>query len=102
MDQIIWLPFGGSFPVNELVEYVESSGRNYIIQGQTKSSFADHAKHQSLDYWLRVNFAKNKNAMLANNSVIEQLVNTGLFQEGKSFICPDKGTLCKGVKLIHS
>ncbi len=101
MTARIRLPFGGanaSFEVGRLVEYLKASGREYVIQGQAPCSFATHRKKQSLDYWLRQNFAAHRDTKQAVTEVIEQLVETGLFEEG-SFACPDSGQRRKGIRL---
>ena len=96
---IIHLPYGNSsFDSNLLIEHIRNSGRDFIIQGHTACSFKDHPKKDSLDYWLRKNFTKNKDTMQAVNDVIEQLVKTGGFEAGR-FVCPKSGRKCKGLKV---
>jgi len=75
------------------------SGRNYIIQGQTHCNRAEHPKPNSLDCWLRDNYAQNRNTNQAENEVIKDLVNTGDFEEG-NFICPISRIKCKGIKIV--
>jgi hypothetical protein len=41
---MIPLPYGGKF--NAHVKHIQSSGRDYIIQGQTTVAKADHPKTQ--------------------------------------------------------
>jgi len=74
-------------------------GKHYIIQGQTNCSRAEHPKPNSLDCWLRDNYAQIPDTKQAVNEVIDGLVNTGEFEEG-GFICPDSGRMCKGIKIV--
>jgi len=96
---MIKLPYGTSFNENALVAHIRASGRNYIIQGQQASSFANHTKPHSLDYWLRQNYASNYDTKQAENSVLDALVATGLFAIVAKLKCPDSGARCKGVRL---
>jgi hypothetical protein len=99
---MIPLPYGGKnaqFDEQDLISYISKSGRGYIIQGQQKCTLSKHTKPNSLDYWLRVNYAANPNTKQAVNEVMEQLVRTGLFEEKDNLICPDSGYLCKGLGL---
>src|SRR5580658_1993278 len=99
----IRLPYGGpgaGFCITALIQHVKKSGRRYIIQGQVECRFSAHRKPQSLDCWLRRNFAKNCDIKQAVNDVIRQLVSSGLFEEGE-FPCPDSGRVCKGVRLTQ-
>jgi len=85
---MIALPYGNnSFNPDDLKEYVRTSGRNYIIQGQAACTRADHPKPSSLDCWLRDNYVQNPDTKQAVNEVIDALVNTGKFTEG-DFIYP--------------
>jgi hypothetical protein len=81
------------------VETINNSRLEFIIQGQTNCVLSAHRKPQSLDFWLRQNFADNPDTKQAVNEVINQLVSTGCFEEGQ-FLCPDSGRLCKGVRLV--
>jgi hypothetical protein len=104
-DQCIELPHGGpgaGFHVRELIDYMEQSGRAYIIAGEVDCPLADHPKPSSLDYWLRENFAKNKETKQATNAVIARLVATGLFEKLEDLRCPDSGQKCMGLKLKSS
>ena len=92
-------PYGSSFDARDLLDHIQGNDRTYIIQGQKVCSFINHKKPNSLDYWLRENFANNKNTKQAENVVIERLVKTGLFREGK-FTCPDSGKICKGIEIV--
>ena len=92
-------PYGSSFSVRDLLDHIRVSGRTYIIQGQKVCSFTNHKKPSSLDYWLRGYYANNKNTKQAENLVIERLVKTGLFREGR-FKCPDSGKICKGIEIV--
>jgi hypothetical protein len=96
---IINLPYGhSSFNSNDLIKHIRKTNRDYIIQGQTARSRASHPKPQSLDCWLRDNYAKNPNTKQAVNEVIEALINSGNFVKGK-FICPDSKRPCKGIRI---
>jgi hypothetical protein len=97
---MISLPYGRAFNEQALVSYIHTTGRNYIIQGQQNCSFANQSKPQSLDYWLRQNYAINPDTRQAENSVLNALVNTGLFTVQIKLLCPDKGTYCKGIRLV--
>ena len=99
---MIRLPFGGKngqFHEQDLISHILKTGRDYIIQGQQNCSLANHTKPNSLDYWLRVNYATNADTKQAVTSVIEDLVKTGLFEEADDLQCPDSGRLCKGIRL---
>lgn len=95
---MINLPYGGRFNEKALVKHILASGRKYIIQGQQVASLANHTKPHSLDYWLR-QFASNPNTKQAENSVLDALVATGLFQISNGLNCPDTGNRCKGLSL---
>ena len=97
--EMIALPYGGVFDEHDLVRYIRSTGRNYIIQGQTAVSRGDHPKPQSLDYWVR-QFGKNPNTKQAENGVLDALVATGFFEIRKNLRCPESGSRCKGLRLI--
>ena len=101
MDTMIELPFGGpgaSFDAHVLRKHILDTGRMHIIQGQQNCSLKSHTKPNSLDVWLRKNFAQNSDTKQATNEVIEQLVKTEVFCEGK-FKCPDSGRTCKGIEV---
>ena len=95
------LPYGNnSFDSNSLKEHIRTTGQNYIIQGQKACRRIDHPKPNSLDCWLRDNYARNPDTKQAVNEVIAGPVNTGDFAEGE-FYCPDSGRRCKGVRIIE-
>ena len=97
----IIIPTGGSFNLKELVDYVNLSGRNYIIQGQVSVTLDNHPKPNSLDYWLRKNITPLKQDIKrADNDVMLELVATGFFEERDDLICPDSGKRCKGLVLV--
>jgi len=96
---MIDLPYGGNFDEHDLVRYIRGTGRNYIIQGQQAVSRDDHTKPLSLDYWLR-QFGKNPNTKQAENSVLDALVATDLFEKVEKLRCPDSGNQCKGLRLV--
>jgi len=102
LDQCIELPHGGPgarFHLRELIDYIEQSGRDYIITGEVDCALADHPRPSSLDYWLREKFAKNKETKQATNAVIARLLATGLFEPLEDLRCPDSGQKCMGFKL---
>ena len=96
---MIDLTYGGQFDQNDLVAHILQTGRDYIIQGQTACSQADHPKPSSLDFWLR-QFADNNDTKQADNDVMDSLLATGLFQESRNLVCPDSGNSCKGLVLV--
>lgn len=96
---MIQLKYGGEFDEHDLVAFIKSSGRDYIIQGQQACTLANHLKPQSLDYWLRTK-AANPDTKQAENSVLEALIATGLFAVDNHLRCPDKKTICKGLRLV--
>ncbi|HDR15400.1 MAG TPA: hypothetical protein ENN79_07975 [Desulfobacteraceae bacterium] len=96
---IIILPYGdNSFDSDDLKLHIEETGRGYIIQGQKACTRAQHPKPNSLDCWLRDNYARNPDTKQAVNAVIHDLLQTGDFVEGQ-LQCPDSGRNCKGLKL---
>ncbi len=102
LDRRIRLPHrepGTGFFVRELVGYMEQSGREYIIGGEVDCALVDHPKPASLDYWLRENFAANKETKQATSEVIAQLIGTGLFEPVNDLRCPDTGTRSFGLRL---
>ncbi len=98
-DHDVELRHGARFRVRELVDYIAQSGRDYIIDGDVDCALADHPKPSSLDYWLRENFAKNKESKQATDEVVAQLVATGSFEQREDLRCPDSGQKCKGLRL---
>jgi hypothetical protein len=95
---MIALPYGGQFDEHDLVRYIQTSGRDYIIQGQQTVARANHTKPNSLDFWLR-QFGHNPDTKQAEATVINALVATGLFVIVEKLHCPDSGELCKGLRL---
>ena len=103
MDTFINLPYGGpgaGFRVSELVSHVRSTGRDYIVQGQQKSTLAEHTKPQSLDVWLRTRYARNPDVKQAANEVLDAIVATGQFELVRRLPCPETGRLVKGLRLL--
>lgn len=97
---MIHLPAGGSFDPRDLVAYIRSVRRAYIIQGQQNASFENHTKPHSLDYWLRER-SRNRDTRQAENSVLDALVATGWFEIVDDLRCPDSDEECKGVRLTR-
>ena len=96
----ICLPHGDAeFDSEDLIKHIRQSLRTYIIQGQVNCTRRDHPKTNSLDCWLRDNYARNPDTKQAVNEVIDALLATGVFRLGK-FKCPDSRKLCKGIELI--
>lgn len=99
----IGLPYGApgeAFDSDDLVAHILRSGRTYIIRGQVACVRAQHPKPHSLDCWLRDNFTRRHDVKQAVNAMIDDLVATGQFQEGR-FPCPDSHLRCKGVRLTR-
>lgn len=90
---------GAGFRVRDLIEHIENSGRNYIIEGGVDCALADHPRPRSLDYWLRENFAHNKETRQDTRDVIRQLLATGAFEESDDLRCPDTGERALGLRL---
>jgi hypothetical protein len=101
-NMIIHLHTGSTFKSEDLVRYIKSTGRNYIIQGQQRVVMLQQSKQHSLDFWLRQNATpRHPDVKLADNNVIRQLVATGDFQAKRGLICPDTGRKCKGLVLVN-
>jgi hypothetical protein len=94
------LPYGNNvFDSDDLKNYIRGTGRIFIIQGQINCRRANHLKQNSLDCWLRDNYAQNPDTKQAVNEVMQSLINTGDFVEGY-FDCPDSGRRCKGIIIV--
>lgn len=87
------------FNVNELIEHMQKEELPYLIQGQQMSSYKDHSKKKSLDYWIRGK-SNDPEKKQADNGVIEQLVRTGYFYEDQELQCPETRVKCKGIVLV--
>jgi hypothetical protein len=98
---MINLRYGTPFDENVLIAYIRENSRDYIIQGQQACLFEMHTKPSSLDYWLRENYANNRNIKQAENSVLDALVSTGKFAIEEDLPCPDSGRRCKGIRLSN-
>lgn len=100
MSTMIVPRYGTSFDARDLVAHIRKSGRTHIIQGQKACGLSDHPKPSSLDLWMRENGdPKRMNTKQADNDIVAQLVQTGLFRKGK-FKCPDNGRLLKGLEIV--
>lgn len=97
---IIQLPYDNNnkFHVCALLNHLIEKGRSYIIQGAQHDPLELHRRQNSLDYWIRNKIAEKTDTAQAVNEVVDQLVNTGLFEKGE-FTCPDSGHKAKGIKL---
>ncbi len=73
----------------------------FIIQGQQAVAFQNHTKPNSLDYWLRINFARDQDTKQAENFVIDALIATGHFILDRNLRCPDSGRRAKGLRLAR-
>jgi hypothetical protein len=94
------LPYGNNvFDSKDLKNYIRETRRKFIIQGQVNCRRAKHPKPNSLDCWLRDNYAQSPDTKQAVNEIIQSLVNTGDFVEGR-FHCPDSGRRCKGIQIV--
>ncbi|SFV16548.1 hypothetical protein [Pseudoduganella namucuonensis] len=89
---------GLGFDEQELIDHIKASGKNFMVQGQRIKTLANHTKPKSLDVWLRNRFPKMQDTKLADNYVIDALVETGRFTATKER-CPDSGKLCKAIRL---
>jgi hypothetical protein len=100
----IELPHGGPearLYVDDLIKHVRESGRDYIIQGETDCTLANHPKPNSIDAWLRKKCTSRSDTKQAVNDVIDQLIATRLFKVER-LRCPDSGTFCKGIRMLES
>ena len=97
---LISLPQGHQFNEHTLIRHILASGRDYIVQGQQICRFSEHSKPRSPDYWIREYFAANRDTKQAENQVMDDLAVTGHFSLATGLRCPDKGTSCKGLRLI--
>lgn len=86
------------FDEQELIDFIKASGNIYMIQGQRVIKLGNHPKPNSLDVWLRKRFPKKRDTKLADNYVIDALVETGKFIATKEY-CPDSGRLCQAIRL---
>ena len=102
MTRSIELPHGAGarLYVDDLIHHIRESGRDYIIQGQTKCTLANHPKPNSLDAWLRKKCMARSDTKQAVNDVVDELVATRLFKVEK-LRCPDSGSFCKGIRLVE-
>ncbi|WP_143450388.1 hypothetical protein [Janthinobacterium sp. BJB446] len=89
---------GMAFDEQELIDTITASNRNYMVQGQRVVTLGNHPKQNSFDVWLRKRFPKKRDTKLADNYVIDALVETGKFIAAKDF-CPESGRLCKSIRL---
>ncbi|SFV17154.1 hypothetical protein [Pseudoduganella namucuonensis] len=90
---------GLAFDEQELIDFIKASGKNYMVQGQTLKKLESHTKPHSLDVWLRTRFSKMQDTKLADNYVIDALVETGKFVAAEDK-CPKSGRLCKSIRLV--
>jgi len=69
----------GSFDVEELEEWVKSSGRGYVIIGGVNKRFVEHQRPDSLDYWLRARSSR-PDVRQATIAVVARITATGRFR----------------------
>jgi len=102
MTRSIELPHGAGarLYVDDLIQHIRESGRDYIIQGQTNCTLANHPKPSSLDVWLRRKCTARSDTKQAVNEVVEELVATRLFKVQR-LPCPDSGGICKAIRLLE-
>ncbi|MDF3836943.1 hypothetical protein P3W85_28915 [Cupriavidus basilensis] len=87
-----YLPFhyaNGYFDVDELVNWVESLGRGFVIVGGRNATFEKHQRPESLDYWLRAR-STNRNVRQTDQALIQRLAGTGRFEIAQRR-CPVSG-----------
>ncbi len=88
-----------SFDLTIIIRHLQTTGRQFIIQGQQHVTLAEHTKQNSLDYFLRTNVALARDTAQATTEVIEQICDTGFFVFTRGLICPDSGRPCQGIVL---
>jgi hypothetical protein len=86
--------------ISTLIRELINRQTDYIIQGQQNTSYENHSKKLSLDYWIRT-IANNSNTKQATNNVINQICDTGLFEVIEDLTCPEMQNPCKGIRLVH-
>jgi hypothetical protein len=90
MARSIELPYGGSGArlfVDDLIQHIRESGRDYIIQGQTDCTVDKHPKPNSLDAWLGRKWTVRSDTKQAVNSLVDQLIQTRF--EDREFVVGD-------------
>ena len=99
---MIDLPHGGGARFNEhdLVDFVLSFKplRKYIIIGASHVALAKYRKKNTLDYWLRGQ-TQYRDTTQAVETVIKELVATGLFVDEEQLLCPESHKKCRGLRL---
>ena len=96
---MITLRDGSEFDEMELVTHIRNAGRRYIIVGQQIVTLDNHTKPSSLDYWLR-QFTNYPDTKQADKILLDQLIETRLFEINEHLQCPDTDRMCKGIQLI--
>jgi hypothetical protein len=102
---LINLPYGGKgdyFVIKDLIDYIRSQKRNFIIIGGANCTLSKHKKPQSLDYWLRSHYTQRKNTRQAVQQVIENIVASSFFEVRNDLVCPDTGRHCMGLIMKES
>jgi hypothetical protein len=91
---------GEYFLVQDLINHIKSTPRNYIVLGAQVCVFAIHSKPSSFDYWLRQK-TKLKDVKQSCRAITHKLLETGLFEFNK-MQCPDSGIKCNALILKPS
>lgn len=96
----IGFPYGGGhFEIQDLVEYVQRSERDYVIGGGCNQVLSLHKKPESLDYWLRTR-SNQPNIRQVTKKLVQDITGTGHFTyEEKGLPCPTTGRHCNGLRL---
>ena len=97
----IGFPYGGGhFEIQDLVEYVECSERDYVIGGGCNQVRSLHKKTESLDHWLRTR-SNRPDSRQVTKKLLQDIIETGYFTyEEKSLPCPTNGRRCNGLRLV--
>lgn len=97
-NQISFQYGGGYFEIQDLVEYVESSDRDYVIGGGCNQGLSLHKKPESLDYWLRKR-SNQPNIRQVTQKLIQDIIETDYFTYEENLPCPTTGRRCNGLRL---
>ena len=93
---------GLSIDINELLQILKDRKMKFIIQGQQHCSLKNHSKKSSLDYYLRLRSGQYINTCQADDSVINQICETGIFKVNIHLKCPETGRKCKGIEIVQT
>lgn len=107
MNKKIFLPHGGNnsaFYLYELVDYFKNNKLPFMIIGNTHVSLKKHKKKDSFDMWLRNHSSLKsnaKNTCQAVNSVINNVISSGLFNIEKH-VCPITRKKCRALVYVRN